>query len=125
MNDPMGDNKKQINEILQTVAAGELSASTTLDQSGWEMPLSTGEKVVRSRLQAEAQPLILMGAQAVPDLLPWVMNDDLAARYVALYALEQITGEKPYVPYFDQADEEGQREKAMAAWRAWYDSFGK
>jgi hypothetical protein len=120
----MGDNKEQINEILQRVAAGELSASTALE-SGWEMTLSTGEKVVRSRLQAEAQPLILMGPHAVPDLLPWVMNEDLAARYVALYALEQITGEKPFVPYFDQADEEGHREKAVAAWRAWYDALGK
>lgn len=121
----MGDKKEQINEILQAVAGGELSASTNLDQSGWEMPLSTGEKVVRSKLQAEAQPLILMDAQAVPDLLPWVMNDDLAARYVALYALERITGEKPYVPYFDQADIEGHREKAMAVWRAWYDARTK
>jgi hypothetical protein len=121
----MGDNKKQINEILQSVAAGELSASTALDQSGWEMTLSTGEKVVRSRLQAEAQPLIFMGAQALPDLLPWVMTDDLAARYVALYALEQITGEKPYVPYFDKADMEGHRKKAMAVWRAWHDARTK
>jgi hypothetical protein len=121
----MGDNKEQIEEILQRVAAGQLSPSTSLEQSGWEMPLSTGEKVVRSRLRAEAQPLILMGPQAVPDLLPWVMNDDLATRYVTLYALEQITGEKPFVPYFDQADEAGHREKAVAAWRAWYDALGK
>lgn len=120
----MGGNKEQIDEILRSVATGELSAATTLE-SGWEMPLSTGEKVVRSRLQAEAQPLILMGAQAVPDLLPWVMTDDLAARYVALYALEQITGENPYVPYFDRADMEGHREKAMAVWRAWYDARTK
>jgi len=121
----MGKNKEQIDQILQRVAAGELSDPTTLVQSGWEMTLSTGEKVARSRLQAEAQPLILMGAEAVPDLLPWVMNEDLAARYVALYALEQITGEKPYVPYFDQADAEGHREKAMAVWRAWYDARTK
>ena len=120
----MGDNKEQIDEILRRVAAGELSAATPLE-SGWEMPLSTGEKVVRSRLQAEAQPLILIGAQAVPDLLPWVMTDDLAARYVALYALEQITGEKPYVPYFDEAGLEGHREKAMAVWQAWHDSRTK
>lgn len=121
----MGKNKEQIDEILQRVAAGELSVPTTLGQSGWEMNLSTGQKVVRSRLQEEAQPLILMGAEAVPDLLLWVMNEDLAARYVALYALEQITGEKPFVPYFDQADEEGHREQAIAAWQAWYDALDK
>ena len=120
----MGDNKEQIDEILRRVAAGELSASTTLE-SGWEMTLSTGEKVVRSRLQAEAQPLISMGAQALPDLLPWVMNEDLAARYVALYALAQITGEKPHVPYFAEADPEGYRDKAIAVWQAWYDALGK
>jgi hypothetical protein len=121
----MSNNKDQIDEVLQRIANGELSAPTTLEQSGWEMTLSTGDKVARSRLQAEAQPLILMGAEAVPHLLPWVMSDDLAARYVALYTLEQITGEKPYVPYFDQADEEGNREKAIAAWQAWYDAQGK
>ena len=116
---------EQINEILQRVLRGELSPPATLDQSGWEMPLSTGEKVERSRLQAEAQPLIRMGAEAVPDLLTWVMNDDLAARYVALYALEQITGEKPFIPYFAETDPEGHREKAVATWRAWYDAHKK
>ncbi|MDQ2976086.1 MAG: hypothetical protein M3R69_11835 [Acidobacteriota bacterium] len=121
----MASSRKQINEILQRLVSGELSAPTTLDQSGWEMTLSTGERVARSRLQAEAEPLILMGAEAVPDLLPWVMNDNLAARFVALYALEQITGEKPYVSYFDQADIEGHREKAIAVWRAWYDARTK
>ena len=121
----MSDDKEQIDQVLQRVANGELSAPSSMVQSGWEMTLSTGDKVARSTLQAEAQPLILLGAAALPHLLPWVMNDDLATRYVALYALEQITGEKPYVPYFDQADEAGNREKAVAAWQAWYDAKDK
>jgi hypothetical protein len=121
----MDSNEQQINEVLQRITNGKLSAPSSLVQSGWEITLSTGDKVARSTLQAEAQPLILLGAEAVPYLLPWVMSNDLATRYVALYALEQITGEKPYVPYFDQADEAGNREKAVAAWQAWYDAKGK
>ena len=119
----MGKYKEQIDEMLERVMAGELSAPGTLVQSGWEMTLSNGDKVARSTLQAEAQPLLAMGAEAVPDLLPWVMTDDLAARYVAVFALEEITGEKPFVPYFDQADAEGSRQKAIAAWQAWYDAL--
>jgi len=120
----MGNNKEQIDEVLQRIANGELSAPSSPVQSGWEMTLSTGDKVARSTLQAEAEPLLLIGAEAVPYLLPWVMSDDLATRYVALYALEQITGEKSYVPYFDQADDAGNRKKAIAAWQAWYDAKG-
>jgi hypothetical protein len=117
--------REQVDTVFQRLAAGELSAPTTLEQSGWEMALPSGKTVVRSTLQAQAQPLITLGADAIPHLLPWVMNESLPLRYVALYALEQITGEKPYVPYFDRDNTEGHRAKAIEVWSKWYKGQAK
>jgi hypothetical protein len=112
--------REQVDAVLRRLAAGELSPSGLRLGSGWSMTLPSGKTVVRSTLQAEAQPLVALGPEAVPHLLPWAMNEHLALRYVALYALEQITGERPYVPYFDRDDAEGRRAEAIEVWRKWY-----
>jgi len=106
--------------IFERIRAGELSQAETEPRSGWEVALPSGRIVARSALQAEAQPLIILGAEAVPELLPWVMNEHPALRYVAVYALGQITGKSPHVPYFADRDDEGYREKASDEWRSWY-----
>lgn len=118
----MASRKDQVDAIFRRLARGELSPPTTLEQSGWEMSLPSGRTVARSTLQAEARPLIALGADAVPALLSWAANDDLALRYVAAYALEQITGETPYVPHFDRTDAEAHRRKALDVWRRWYEA---
>ncbi|HUT46923.1 MAG TPA: HEAT repeat domain-containing protein [Sedimentisphaerales bacterium] len=89
------------------------------------MDLPSGRTVTRSMLQAEARVLIALGPDAVPHLLPIVMNDNPALRYVAIYTLEQITGEKPYLPYFDQTDHEENRTRAIEVWRRWYEERKK
>jgi hypothetical protein len=113
-----------VNGVFSRLTAGEL-AERVLVQSGWEVDLPSGKTVARSTLQAEARALIALGPSAVPHLLPWVMNDNPALRYVAVYALEQITGEKPYVLHFDQADAEGNRTRAIEVWRRWYEANKK
>jgi hypothetical protein len=110
-----------VNELFSRLTAGEL-AESGMFQEGWEVDLPSGRTVARSVLQAEAKALISLGPDIVPDLLPWVMNGNPALRYVALYSLEQITGEKPYAPYFDQADFEGNRSRAIQVWRGWYEA---
>lgn len=114
--------KDDVAGIFERLNAGDLSPPETSPQSGWEIALPSGRTVVRSTLQAEARPLIALGAAAVPELLPWVMDERPALRYVAIYALEQITGKNPYIPYFADTDEEGYRAKAVAIWRSWYAS---
>lgn len=109
-------------EAFSRLAAGELAPPVSPVEEGWEMALPSGRAVTRSTLQAEARALIELGADAVPYLLPWVMNDNTALRYVATYALEQITGEKPYLPYFDQADQGDNRARAIEVWRKWYEA---
>jgi hypothetical protein len=113
--------KKDVDAIFLRLAAGEM-AKPAVEKSGWEMSLPSGKVVTRSTLQAEAQPLIALGPDAVPDLLNWVMNENPALRYVAAYALEQLTGEKPYLPYFAQADDERHRAKAVDVWRKWHEA---
>ncbi len=108
--------------IFERLRAGELSQTETQPQSGWEISLPSGRTVTRSRLQAEARALVALGADAVPLLLPRVMDDSPALRYVATYALEQITGQKPYLSHFDHADHGQHRARAIEVWRRWYDA---
>lgn len=112
----------KVARIFHHLQMGELTQTDTKPQSGWEMSLPSGRTVTRSMLQAEARVLIALERDAVPHLLPHVMNDNLALRYVAIYTLEQITEEKPYLYYFDQADQEGQRARAIEVWRRWYEA---
>ena len=111
-----------VSSVFSRLAAGELSEPIGPLQDGWEVDLPSGRTVTRSMLQAETKPLVALGPDAVPHLLPWVANDNPALRYVAIHALGEITGEKPSVPYFDQADRGGERARAVETWRAWYEA---
>lgn len=108
--------------VFERLKAGELSQTEISPKSGWEVSLPSGRVVTRSTLQAEAEALIQLGPDAVPYLLPHVMDDNPALGYVATYALEQITGEKPYLPYFDQAGHGEHRARAIEIWRRWYEA---
>ncbi|MGB0384085.1 MAG: hypothetical protein ACPGWR_04595 [Ardenticatenaceae bacterium] len=109
--------KKEVDALFCRLTAGKLSVKGPRLESGWEMCLPAGQVVYRSTLQAEARPLIAQGKEAVPYLFGWVMNENLALRYVALYALQQITGKKPYVSYFKKGTEECSQ--AIEVWREW------
>lgn len=111
--------KQQVDAVFQRLQAGTLQPPQG-PQDGWEMALPSGKTVTRSVLQGEARPLIALGPEAVPALLEWADQASLALRYVALYSLEQITGERPHVSYFDADDKEGSRHKAISTWRKWY-----
>ncbi len=115
--------RDSIDRIFSQLAAGNLVEPINLVQDGWEVDLPSGRKVARSALQTQARALITLGPDAVPHLLHWVLNDNLALRYVAIYALEQITREKPYLPYFDQADHEEDRDRAIEVWRGWHEAW--
>ncbi len=114
--------KDEVARIFERLETGELSRAQEGPQSGWEVSLPSGRSVTRSTLQAEALALIELGPDAVPPLLPRAMDDNPALRYVAIYALERITGEKPYLPYFAQADHGEHRARAIEVWRNWYEA---
>jgi hypothetical protein len=120
-----GDVKIQIDSVFGRLEAGQLSpppaGSVSAPSSGWEAKLPDGTMVVRSTLQDEARPLIALGADAVPGLLPWVQHANAALRYTATFALEQITGEHVQLAVFDDADRDG-RARAIAVWQRWYDT---
>jgi hypothetical protein len=111
-----------VNSVFSRLAAGELAEPISPVQDGWEMELPSGKTIARSTLQAEAGTLVALGPDAVPRLLVWVMHDNPALRYVAIYALERITGEKPYLPYFDQDDRGENRNRAIEVWTRWYEA---
>jgi len=112
--------KDEVYRVFSRLVVGDLTKRISPVQDGWEVDLPSGRTVARSILQEEARSLIAIGPDAVPHLLPWVANDYPALRYVAIFALEQITGEKPHLPYFDQADHGEGRTRAIEVWRRWY-----
>ncbi len=89
-------------------------------ESGWNMELLSGRIVTRSFLMNQAAPVITLGSNAVPFLFSWVMNDNLAVRYIAVYALQQITGLNPFISHFDKEDAANNREKAIKIWEDWW-----
>ena len=116
---------ERVASVFARLTRGELGPTGLQEESGWEMSLPNGKTVLRSTLQAEARALIDIGPEAVPFLLEQATHENLALRYVALFALEQITGETPHVPYFARDDSEGHLANAIAVWRAWYDARDK
>ena len=112
----------EVARIFERLRTGELFGTETDPQSGWEVTLPSGKIVTRSTLQSEAAALIALGPDAVPYVLPFAMDENPALRYAAVYALEQITGEKPYMPYFDQADHGEYRARAIEVWKGWYEA---
>lgn len=112
----------RIDQVFERLTAGELTPTGPSVQSGWTMALPTGQEVPRSVLQREATPLIELGHNAVPMLLERLDSANLALRYVAIHALEEITGISADMSYFDIEDADGRLAQAKANWRAWYES---
>ena len=79
-----------VNEVFARLSRGELTPPADLLEDGWEATLPSGDVVVRSRLQAEAAPLIALGRAAVPYIERWTTDVNRALRYVATYAIEKI-----------------------------------
>lgn len=115
----------QVDAVFERLEHGRLSqpaaAGVAGPSSGWETTLPDGTAVVRSTLQDEARPLIALGAEAVPSLLPWVQHANGAIRYTAAFALERITGQRPDMMPLDDADRDS-RARAVAVWQSWYDA---
>lgn len=111
--------KEPVDAVFGRLAEGRLSQPEQGPVDGWKTALPDGKTVARSTLQAEAKPLIDLGPGAVPELLRWVRHANAGLRYVAMFALETITGEHPGISYFDS--DPAQQEAAVAVWRRWYD----
>jgi hypothetical protein len=89
---------------------------------GWRMTLPSGVEIDRNGLQILfAAPIIEYGPEAVPHLLKWAMNDNRAIRYIAVYSLEQITGVKSKVGYFQSRNADHRWERAIDAWKRWWE----
>ena len=110
--------KESVDPVFERLAQGRLSQPEQGPVNGWQASLPGGITVARSTLQSEAKVLIPLGAAAVPHLLPWVHHGNAALRYVAIYTLEQITGERPQLGYFD--GDRAQQDAAIAVWHRWY-----
>lgn len=90
--------------------------------SGWMMELPNGQIVQRCDLQRWAKPLIAYGPKAVPYLVKWVRYDHCAVRYIAIYALDEITQEKPMVYHFASGPNDPNTESAIQIWLKWWKS---
>jgi hypothetical protein len=80
--------------------------------SGWTMLLPSGRLAHRSQLQYYAQVFVTIGKPAIEPLAKWVMSDNLATRYIAIYSLESITQVEYGHSYFD-LDATGNNRRSM------------
>ena len=119
MTDTVAD---KINRLFERLIEGDLQTSGPSFESGWETELPSGKPVARSTLQAEAQTAIALGMDAIPYLVRHVKNGNSAVRYVAIYALEQITGEKSGIPYAGSKVANPGLDQAIETWLKWYES---
>ena len=95
----------------------------SLSSGGAAMKLPSGAPVSPKTLRDFAKPILAMGRPAVPHLLPWVMHKEEYIRYVAIYALEQITGEMPDIFHILSLDKhEARRAIAIERWKEWYEN---
>lgn len=113
------DVEARVRAILSACAAGDFrEPSGPAMESGWSIQLPSGRSVSRSLLQRQAEPLVALGLPAVDPLIAWVGTArDQASRYVAIFALQQLTGRRPHVAWaaVPDADTLG---RAAAEWRA-------
>src|SRR3954462_9807248 len=110
--------KASVDTVFERLARGRLSQSEAGPTDGWQTSLHGGAEVARSTLQLEAKALLPLGPGAAPALLPWVHHENSVVRYVAIFALEQITGERPQLGYFD--NDRAAQDAAIAIWQRWY-----
>jgi hypothetical protein len=87
--------------------------------SGWLMNTPSGHKVHRATLWAQARQLIQLGPDAVPFLCKWVRSQNVPTKFIATYALEQITGIRTWVPYFAPGNNE-RTQDSIDNWTAWW-----
>jgi hypothetical protein len=113
--------KEAVDTVFRKLEAGELPPTRAPLQSGWDARLPTGLVVTRSQLQDAAREIVAVGRPAVPALLVWAEHPNHALRYVATFALGEITQVKPDLAHFDAADAHGDRARAIAAWKTWYE----
>jgi hypothetical protein len=88
-------------------------------RSGWTMTLPSGRTVHRSVLQEYAKPLVALGPDAIPALIHWVASENLAIRYIAIFALVSITGISYDASYFDPDADGAKRGPIIDKWRRW------
>lgn len=80
---------------------------------GWTIKLPNGfGGTVRGILQYYAEPLISLGADAIPYILPWIGSKEPSIKYIAIYSLEKIMDIDLNLSVFDV---ENVKEKEMSA----------
>jgi hypothetical protein len=107
----------RVSTMLSAYADGRFMERTApTAESGWSLTLPSGRVVTRSFLQYQAEPLVALGKDAVPALASWVgAAKDPATRYIAIYALGEITGRRPPLPHLAAPDREALR-RATQEW---------
>ena len=77
--------------------------------SGPVLALPSGGWIRRYELQGAAEPIIALGKPAVPHIIKWVSHQEWHVRYVAIYALKEITQQKTRAQYHDLIDPDEQQ----------------
>lgn len=111
--------EEEVKRILSACAEGQFRESSGIvEDSGWELTLSSGRTVTRSFLVHQAQPLVALGKSALEPLILGVETaEDPACRYIAIYALNELSGTQPMIDHLVSPSAEIIR-SAAEEWRA-------
>jgi hypothetical protein len=76
-------------------------------------------------LQEQANIIINLGQDVVPELIKWVGHEEMQVRYVASFSLEKITGVKQCFSAFATLKELQSKEglgASVRSWSNWYEA---
>ncbi len=117
------DGTDTVDDAMIRFAEHDFVGGTSFEElSGWAMTTESGTLLSRSVLQRQAAILESIGEDAVPALVKWLEHDQIEIRYIASFALEQITGLDPFFPTFasrEELDEQGWLAQTRAEYEVW------
>jgi hypothetical protein len=115
--------RKEVDRTMTDYDSENFIDPHNVETSGWWMRLPSGREVSRSFLQSQARPIVqLYGKNAVPHLFVWIRHENCGVRYIAIHALNQITGLYPEIPDLGKSDNDFVEQRAIDTWREWYEA---
>ncbi|MHC5056402.1 MAG: MSCRAMM family protein [Planctomycetota bacterium] len=122
------DVQRRAKRLMQAFERGDFRQSDPpLGTGGPVFGTRDGQTLNRDFLAHQTKLLIALGREAVPELIEWLEHRETYVRYIAARSLQDITGLRPTFYYhatpgqpFDGDDRWS--EKAVGAWRGWYDA---
>lgn len=112
-------------DFFVKLAKGQLVPLESSYSSGWMMTTKDGKKIIRSKLNRQADVIAEHGIQAVPECIKRLDDKEMYIRYIAVKSLRKITKKNPTWYYFGTPGQkrngnETWSNDAKKIWKQWY-----